>query len=125
MSNALVKRTAGGAIAKNLTDEEWYYERVEKMRRFRQDPALALSHDIIPKEGGGYMLVTLKESKRVMAERDDSGHNKSTSQFKGGYSGHIGFDRAPAKGKYNDESRLTLTETVSVEVGEITAFASM
>lgn len=121
--NALAKRTGGGSLAARPDPETWYYERVERMKKFRQDPNLALSHDIVPKEGGGYALVTLSEAQRVMSG-DDGDHGKSAGQSRG-YSSAIGFDRSARRGRYNDESRLTLTEAISVETGEIQAFASM
>lgn len=119
----IVKRRQGGALAAKPDAEEAYYQRLERFRQAGIASTLALSHDIERREDGRYYLVKLSESKAVMG--DDSEHKKSASSFQGGYSGSIGFDREPRRGKYNDEGRLTLTETVSVEVGEVAAFASM
>lgn len=123
MKHEIAKRTVGGALAETLSDEDYYYQRVERMRQFKKDDSLALSHDIIKREDGTYALVPLSEAKRVMSDKDGD-HNRSVASSRG-FSGAIGFDRAPNRGKYNDEGRLALSECVTVDVGEISAFSTM
>lgn len=124
MKHEIAKRTEGGALAAKLTDEEYYYQRVERFRQAGLASTLALSHDIEKRSDGRWHLVKLSDKDRVMAD-DESEHNRSASGSQRGYSGAIGFDRAGKRGKYNDEGRLALSEVVSVDVGEVAAFASM
>lgn len=115
MKFAVVKRP-DGTLTKERDDEQWYYERVERMRKFNQDPSLALSHDIVQKPDGTYQLMKLSDAAKIM-----DGAGNSSSSFVQGYTGMVGLNRT--RGKYNDENRLFEQDSASIKVGEVEEWA--
>lgn len=114
---AIVKRP-DGTLTKERDDEQWYYERVERMKKFRQDPALALSHDIVQKKDGTFAIVKLADTQCVLDQQGNDAHS-----FVQGYTGQVGLNAH--RGKYNDENRLFEQDTASLKVGEVEAWTTI
>lgn len=127
MGNELVKRDERmSSVAKlsNKSGYEYIMEQMDLMRtKFNLSPTMVETHMIVRDKDNGHLILRKIENQISVFDLDPVERKDVIVGMSKTYSERTGLDAK--NGKYNDEHRLLPGEALSIDVGEIEAWANI
>lgn len=127
MGNELVKsdgRQSSVAKLSKKSGYEYIMEQMDLMRtKFNLSPTMVETHLIVRDKDSGHLILRKRENPIAVFDLDPAERKAVIVGMSKTYSERTGLDAN--NGKYNDEHRLLPSEALSIDVGEIEAWANI
>ena len=124
MRSEIVKRDDNKSSLANKSGYEYIMEQMDLMKtKFGLSPTMVETHLIVRDKDSGHLILRKRENPIAVFDLDAAERKAVIVGMSKTYSERTGLDAK--NGKYNDEHRLLPSEALSIDVGEIEAWANI
>lgn len=124
MKSEIVKRDDNQSSLAKKSGYEYIMEQMDLMKtKFGLSPTMVETHLIVRDMDSGHLILRKRENPIAVFDLDVAERKAVIVGMSKTYSERTGLDAK--NGKYNDEHRLLPSEVLSIDIGEIEAWANI